>query len=316
MESMVMDDLAPIFSGKKVLVTGHTGFKGSWLAIWLSQLGAKVSGFSLNPPTNPNNFDVSNVASLMDNHHIGDIRNLELMKKIVSEEGADIIFHMAAQPIVSDGYKDPIGTFDTNIMGTANLLEAVRHSGKPAVVVVISSDKCYENKEHVWGYRECDALGGFDPYSASKGGTEIVVSSYRNSFFNPMNFKQHGVSLASARAGNVLGGGDWANDRIMTDIIACLEAGEPIKLRNPNAIRPWQHVLEPLSGYLTLAAKLLENPDSDLCSAWNFGPQSDSTVSVKNIAELAIDIWGSGAWNDVSNSKTYHEASILRLAID
>lgn len=315
MSANALDNLS-VLAGRRVLVTGHTGFKGSWLVVWLEQLGARVSGFSLQPPTEPSNFAVSRVEGLLERHFIGDIRDRAALASAVREAEPEVILHLAAQPIVREGYADPVGTFETNVMGTVNLLEAVRLAGRPCAVVVVSSDKCYDNREHVWGYRECDALGGYDPYSASKGGTEIVTASYRSSYFNPATHAEHGVSLASARAGNVLGGGDWASARIMTDIVAALRAGEPVRLRNPAAVRPWQHVLEPLSGYLALAARLLADPAGPACSAWNFGPLNESTVPVRDVTELAIQAWGEGRWEDVSSSANPHEAGILRLSID
>lgn len=312
--------MAPSFSefkGKRVLVTGHTGFKGSWLSIWLEKLGAKVIGFSLSPQTSPNNFETSNVAQIIDTHIIGDICDKELMAATIKSEAPDVIFHMAAQAIVHEGYADPIGTFNTNIMGTAHLLEAVRLNGRPCTVIIISSDKCYENREHVWGYRESDAMGGYDPYSASKGGTEIVTSSYRQSFFNVDNYAEHGVALASGRAGNVLGGGDWAQSRIIPDIVKSLNSNQPVPLRNPGAVRPWQHVLEPLSGYMSLATHMLVAKDpTPYCTGWNFGPNNESTVNVQTIAEIAIKTWGSGSWTGEEGQYNPHEANILRLCID
>jgi len=304
------------FSGKRVLVTGHTGFKGSWLSIWLNMLGAKITGVSLAPETSPNNFEESDVVSLIANHYLIDIRNGEKLITLIKEVAPDVIFHMAAQAIVHEGYADPVGTFQTNIIGTANILEAVRQASRPCVVVVVSSDKCYENREHVWGYRECDAMGGYDPYSASKGGTEIITNSYRQSYFNVENFVDHGVALASARAGNVLGGGDWAQARIIPDIVKSLNSNRPVELRNPGAVRPWQHVLEPLSGYLLLAAHMMNQPPEPYCGGWNFGPNNESTVNVQTITELAIDVWGSGSWVGGEAKHNPHEANILRLSID
>lgn len=303
-------------SGKRVLVTGHTGFKGSWLSIWLQKLGAEVTGYSLAPETTPNNFDICDVKDIISTHHIGDICDKDAMIKCVKEARPDVIFHMAAQAIVHEGYSNPVGTFNTNMMGTAHVLEAVRILEQPCIIVVVSSDKCYENREHVWGYRECDAMGGYDPYSASKGGTEIVTSSYRQSFFNPENYDKHGVALASARAGNVLGGGDWAQARIIPDIVKSLNSNKPVELRNPGAVRPWQHVLEPLSGYLSLAAHMIENTPEPYCGGWNFGPDNESTVNVQTITELAINVWGSGSWVGGESLHNPHEANILRLAID
>ena len=304
------------FAGKTVFLTGHTGFKGSWLAIWLHRLGARVTGFSLMPETTPNNFTVSGVQSLMDRHIIGDIRDAARLKSAMIDCQPDYVFHLAAQALVRESYAEPAATFDTNVMGTVNVLEAVRAVGKPMSVVVVSSDKCYENLEHNTGYVETDAMGGYDPYSASKGATELVVSSWRRSFFPADRIAEHGVSLASGRAGNVLGGGDWAVDRIMTDIVAALSAGKPVELRNPEAVRPWQHVLEPLSGYLEIAAKMNEDPAAKWAEGWNFGPTDASALPVRRIVELAIEAWGSGSWRDISTTANPHEAGLLKLNID
>ena len=304
------------FHGKTVFLTGHTGFKGSWLAIWLHKLGAKVTGFSLEPETAPNNFIASGVEALMARHIIGDIRDAAHLETAIAECAPDYVLHLAAQAIVRESYTEPAVTFDTNVMGTVNVLEAVRAAGRPMSVVIVSSDKCYENREQDVGYRESDAMGGYDPYSASKGATELVVSSWRRSFFPADKISEHGVGLASARAGNVLGGGDWAADRIMTDIVAAITSGQPVELRNPSAVRPWQHVLEPLSGYLTLAAKLHEDPSPAWADGWNFGPTDTSALPVRDVVELAIKAWGSGSWADVSGDKKPHEAGLLKLNID
>ena len=316
MNKLDYHNVKKILAGKKILVTGHTGFKGSWLSIWLNDLGASVSGYSLKPPTSPSNFEICGVENLLRGHYIGDIRDKRNLDSVIKDVLPEIIFHLAAQPIVKDGYIDPIMTLETNVLGTANVLEAVRRNDHPCAIVVVTSDKCYRNEEQVWGYRESDALGGYDPYSASKAAAEIVAESYRSSFFNTKDYSRHGVSLATARSGNVIGGGDWAPGRIMTDIIQSLNSSSPITLRNPNSIRPWQHVVEPLFGYLVLAAHLLNEPDGPACSAWNFGPLSDSAVSVRSIAELAIRDWGRGGVENRSPLPQLHEASILRLSID
>lgn len=305
------------YRGRRVLVTGHTGFKGSWACLWLHRLGAQVTGYALEPPTQPSNFALSGVEKLLERHVIGDLRNAALLSETIKAARPEVIFHMAAQPLVRLSYDEPAATFEVNVMGTVNVLEAVRRAGAPCTVVVITSDKCYENREHVWGYRECDAMGGFDPYSASKGATELVVSSYRRSFFDPARVADHGVRLASGRAGNVIGGGDWARDRIVTDVVRTLAAGQPVPVRNPAAIRPWQHVLEPVSGYLRLAARMATSEDPKRwCDGWNFGPRPGDEATVKSLVEAFVAAWGSGSWQDLSDAKAHHEAKILRLSID
>ncbi|NDD28756.1 MAG: CDP-glucose 4,6-dehydratase [Proteobacteria bacterium] len=304
------------FRGKRVLVTGHTGFKGSWLTIWLHRLGARVSGYALAPPTVPSNFEASQVRALLDGHHECDIRDRDALERAVRETRPDVIFHLAAQALVRASYDDPVETFGVNVMGTVALLDVVRRVGRPVVLVVVTSDKAYENKEHVWGYRETDEMGGHDPYSASKGCTELAVASMRRAYFPPGRVTEHGVKVASARAGNVIGGGDWARDRIMTDVMAAIAAGTPIPVRNPDAVRPWQHVLEPLSGYLTLAARMLESDDVNLLGGWNFGPIVGSELSVRHLVETAIAAYGQGAWTHLSEEGARHEARQLRLSID
>ena len=269
--------MGDIYADRRVLVTGHTGFKGSWLALWLHELGANVTGLSLPPNTKPSHFELIGLKELL-LHIEGDIRDLKIVKRAFDAANPQIVFHLAAQPLVRDSCDNPKGTFDTNIGGTVNILEAIRQCPSVKAVVVITSDKCYENKEWVWGYRENDALGGHDPYSASKGATEIVCSAYHRSFFDKNGCGPH-LGFATARAGNVIGGGDWANDRIIPDCIRALSQGEPISIRNPNATRPWQHVLDPLSGYLLLAKRLLDDPDH-FCGAWNFGPADDVQIKV------------------------------------
>ncbi len=305
------------YAGKKVLVTGHTGFKGGWLVAWLHQLGAEVHGFSLKPGTNPNIFEAAKLQALMASHTLGDIIDAAAVDRVVSQVKPDVIFHLAAQAIVRDSYTEPRATFEVNAMGTVNVLDAVRKAGRPCAVVVVTSDKCYENVEQQWGYRECDAMGGHDPYSASKGVAELIVSSYRSSFFSPGKLSSHGVRVASGRAGNVIGGGDWANARILTDAAKSLSQGQKIQVRSPKAIRPWQHVLDPVSGYLALGAKMLSQPtEAKWCSAWNFGPLPSVDVPVARIVEMFIAAWGSGAWHDASDPNQLHEARVLRLCID
>src|SRR5688572_16502741 len=273
-----------IFRNKKIFVTGHTGFKGSWLSLWLRNLGADVYGYSLPPPTNPSLFELLNLEDDL-YHKVADIRDQEELRKSISHVKPDIIFHLAAQSVVGESYVTPLETVETNVMGTVNVMEAVRKSGIATAIVLVTSDKCYENKEWLHGYRENDPLGGYDPYSASKGAAEVLISSWRNSFFRPENIKQHGVRLASVRAGNVIGGGDWTNESLVPDCIRYLKSNKSIPVRNPYATRPWQHVLEPLSGYLLLGAKLMGPVEqaAQFCEAFNFGPLVNSNRTVKDL---------------------------------
>lgn len=297
--------------GKKVFITGHTGFKGSWLSLWLNHLGAEVTGYALEPPTVPSLFEMARVGEDMDSI-TGDIRDGSLLTQKLQACVPEIVIHMAAQPLVRESYKDPVTTYQTNVMGTVNLLEAVRQSKSVKAVVNVTTDKCYENKEWVWGYRENEPMGGYDPYSNSKACSELVTASYRSSFFNPRDFSTHGVSLASARAGNVIGGGDWAMDRLIPDCIRALLHGEKILIRNPKAIRPWQHVLEPLSGYLLLAQKLYEDGPK-FAEGWNFGPEDSDARPVEWIVKHICDTWGQGAAYIVDQGPHPHEASYLKL---
>jgi len=305
-----------IYKNKKVLVTGHTGFKGSWLTQWLLLLNANVSGYALLPPTSPSLYDqLDNDKNI--HSKIGDVRNFENLKKFIGEVKPDIIFHLAAQSLVRESYLNPLETLETNVTGTANVLDAVRQLNLPTNIVVITSDKCYDNKEWIFGYRENDAFGGYDPYSASKGAAEIVVSSWRNSFFNPMNFDKHNVKLASARAGNVIGGGDWAQDRILPDCIRALQKNKTIQIRNPLATRPWQHVLESLGGYLLLGSKLLDDTSDNLetyCSGFNFGPLGTSNKTVESLVNEILTHW-QGKWK-YNKEDAMHEAFLLNLNID
>jgi CDP-glucose 4,6-dehydratase len=304
-------DLAASFEGKRVLLTGHTGFKGSWLSIWLHELGAQVFGFALQPSTSPSMFDICNIKQIVD-HAEGDIRNLDCLSERIQSIKPDVIIHMAAQPLVRRSYVDPLETVSTNVMGTAHLLEAVRALDRPCVVVIVSSDKCYDNKEWIWGYRENDPIGGKDPYSMSKGAAELVTACWRDSFFNA-NDK---VRLASARAGNVIGGGDWSEDRIVPDSIRAFSSGQPLILRNPNATRPWQHVLEPLYGYLLLAARMLTIDGGKYCSGWNFGPASENVLRVGDVVAKIACSWGSAATYSSSKANNPHEAQLLALNCD
>ena len=302
------------YKNKRVLVTGHTGFKGSWLALWLNELGAHVTGFSLPPNTEPNHFDLIGLKDLI-HHHIGDIRDLQAVQAAFTAAQPEIVFHLAAQPIVRESYNDPKTTFDTNIGGTVNVLEAIRHCPSVKAVVIVTSDKCYENKEWVWGYRENDPMGGHDPYSASKGATEIVCSAYCRSFFEKSGRGPH-LGFATARAGNVIGGGDWAKDRIIPDCIRSLSKGEPIIIRNPHATRPWQHVLDPLSGYLLLAKRLFEDP-KHFWGSWNFGPAESEQIEVIELVNKFVKAWGSDQIETPSpESNAPHEAHLLKLCID
>lgn len=297
--------------GKKVFLTGHTGFKGSWLCLWLTSLGAEVTGYALEPPTDPSLFELARVGELVESR-IADVRDLERLKAEMLNASPDVVIHMAAQPLVRDSYKIPVETYAINVMGTVHLLEAVRCCPSVRAVVNVTTDKCYENREWVWGYRENEPMGGFDPYSNSKGCSELVTASYRSSFFNPQNIAGHGVGLASARAGNVIGGGDWAADRLIPDIMRAILAGEAVRIRNPHAIRPWQHVLEPLSGYLALARKLYEG-GADFAEGWNFGPAEADARPVEWIVQRICRQWGGGARYDIDHGEHPHEAHYLKL---
>ncbi|MCK4785604.1 MAG: CDP-glucose 4,6-dehydratase [Desulfobacteraceae bacterium] len=314
MESLGLKAFGDIFRGKRVLITGHTGFKGSWLALWLHELEAEVTGFALPPDASPSHFELIGLRDIV-NHIEGDIRDPHLVNETFEIAKPDIVFHLAAQALVRDSYDDPKKTFDTNIGGTVNVLEAVRASSSVKAAVVITSDKSYENKEWVWGYRENDPMGGHDPYSASKGATEIVCSAYLRSFFDKTGRGPH-MGFATVRAGNVVGGGDWATDRIIPDCIRALSENKPIVIRNPNSTRPWQHVLDPLSGYLFLAQQLFNDPDR-FSGAWNFGPADIEHIHVEELAKRFIAAWGMGRIEAVkSNQSAPHEANLLRLSID
>ncbi|MDR2733140.1 MAG: CDP-glucose 4,6-dehydratase [Spirochaetota bacterium] len=299
--------LASWYRGKKVFVTGHTGFKGAWLTLWLLSLGAEVAGYSLGPPTDPALFSDLHIKDRI-RHTPGDVRDGENLTRALLDFEPEIVFHLAAQALVRVSYREPVESFETNIMGTARFLEAVRKVPSVQAAVVVTSDKCYENREWVYAYRENDAMGGYDPYSASKGCAELVTAAYRNSFF-----REEGAGIASARAGNVIGGGDWALDRLVPDCIRALSKGETIILRNPQATRPWQHVLEPLSGYLTLAWRLAQDKQR-YASGWNFGPADADVLSVLDVVKQVIALWGQGGY-EVRSQGEPHEAQLLRLDI-
>ena len=317
MRTLSLEELRAAYRGRRVLVTGHTGFKGSWLVLWLSDLGAAVTGYALAPPTEPSLFTDIGIAERC-RHVVGDIRDRDHLTQILRDTQPEVAFHLAAQSLVRLSYDQPLETLDVNVMGTANLLETVRRSRHRCALVVVTSDKCYENREWVYGYRECDPMGGHDVYSMSKGATELLVSSYRRSFFPPAALAEHGVTLASARAGNVIGGGDWATDRLVPDVMRALTSGNRAVIRNSQAVRPWQHVLEPLAGYLILGARLMGvgGDPAPFCAAWNFGPAADNTQPVRAVVTGLIDSWGAGAWDDVPAAATLHEAAVLRLSID
>jgi CDP-glucose 4,6-dehydratase len=296
------------WKGRSVLITGHTGFKGAWLSLWLSQLGARVSGFALTPDTEPNLFNLAmgraDVESVF-----ADVRDFGKVRDCLERTQPEVIFHMAAQSLVRRSYNDPAGTYATNVMGTVNVLEAARQTGKTAAIIVVTSDKCYENREWVWPYRETDPMGGHDPYSSSKGCAELVTQAYRRSFF-------HGAGtprLASVRAGNVIGGGDWSEDRLVPDIVRAMYDGASTEIRNPHSVRPWQHVLEPLGGYLLLAEHLLSSGGDTYAEAWNFGPTDDDCCPVSYIAERITKAWGGGAKWHLSNGDHPHEAAFLKV---
>lgn len=296
--------------GKRVLVTGHTGFKGSWLCLWLKELGAEVYGLALAPVTEPNLFTLAKVEAGLAGHTLGDVRDLGVVKKVMAEAKPEVVFHMAAQPLVRESYADPVGTYATNVLGTAHVLEAVRGVESVRVVVNVTTDKCYENNEENRPFVESDRLGGYDPYSSSKACSELVTGAFRDSFL-----RERGVEVATVRAGNVIGGGDWAKERLMTDLILGFMEGREVVLRYPHATRPWQHVLEPLAGYLMLAERLATRGNNRQGGAWNLGPEPDSIVAVGAIARQAAAIWGNGAATSGGDAPQPHEAQTLRLDI-
>jgi CDP-glucose 4,6-dehydratase len=306
-----MEDLVRTWEGRRVFITGHTGFKGGWLSHWLASKGAKIRGYSLDPENEPSLFIAASVGATLDDVR-GDICDLDRLKKSMSEFAPDVVFHLAAQPLVRRSYADPVGTFATNVMGTANVLEAVRSTHSVRAVLCVTTDKCYENKEWVWPYRETDPLGGHDPYSSSKACAEIIAAAYRNSFFPVDPLNEHPVSLATARAGNVIGGGDWSEDRLIPDLIRGFQSKRAVPIRRPGAIRPWQHVLEPLRGYIMLGEQLLAG-EVKSASAYNFGPTDEDAWPVERIASFVAEIWGENAAWVRDSSPSVHEAHYLRL---
>jgi CDP-glucose 4,6-dehydratase len=300
------------WTGKRVFLTGHTGFKGGWLALWLTHLGADVCGYALEPSTTPNLFDATSLSSRV-KHTIGDIRDQRALESTLQDFAPEVIFHLAAQPLVRASYSDPIETYETNVIGTAKLLDAVRRTASVRAIVSVTTDKCYENKEWVWGYRETDPLGGFDPYSSSKACAEIVSAAFRQSYFPVEKYGEHGVALATARAGNVIGGGDWSTDRLIPDLIRGFRSGHPVAIRRPRAIRPWQHVLEPLHGYIALAEKLLSAEGAKYAKAYNFGPADSDAQPVEWIVNRLVKQWGQGASWYLDAGPSVHEAGYLKL---
>lgn len=299
------------WQGKRVLITGHTGFKGSWLSLWLQSIGTELLGYALQPPTSPNLFEVARVAEGMTSI-IGDVCDYGHLREVIADFKPEIVIHMAAQSVVSASYVDPVNNYATNVMGTVNVLEAMRQVGGVKVLVNVTSDKCYENQEWVWGYRENEPLGGYDPYSSSKACSELVTAAYRNSFFNPNSFSEHGVAIATARAGNVIAGGDWTADGLIADIVRSLLQKQAILIRNPYMIRPWQHVLDALNGYLTLAESLY-NQGPAFIGAWNFGPYDSSVRPVRWIVEQLLSQWGEDASWELDKTSQFHESTSLSL---
>jgi CDP-glucose 4,6-dehydratase len=309
MESVVIS--SDFWRGKRVLVTGHTGFKGSWLSLWLQHLGADVTGYALEPSNHPSLFECARIGDHMASI-ISDVRDADRLCATIAEHKPQIVFHMAAQSLVRPSYEKPIDTYAVNVMGTVNLLDAVRRLGGVRALINVTSDKCYENREWLWGYRENDPMGGYDPYSSSKGCSELVTTAFRSSFFNPAQYGRHGVAVASARAGNVIGGGDWAKDRLVPDVMAAFIAGHPAMIRSPHAVRPWQHVLEPLHGYLVLGERLWADGPAH-SEGWNFGPNDDDVVSVDRVVNQLALMWGRDCKWTAEGGNQPHEARLLKL---
>ncbi len=303
-----------VYAGKTVLVTGHTGFKGSWLSIWLTMLGAKVVGYALEPYSPRDNYNASHLEKHLYADIKGDIRDSEALEKTIAEYKPEIIFHLAAQALVRPSYKNPKYTYETNVMGTLNVLEAIRKFDFVKTAIMITSDKCYENVEQIWGYKETDRMGGYDPYSSSKGCAELLISSYRNSYFNPKDYEKHGKAIASVRAGNVIGGGDWSEDRLIPDCIRFIEEGKDIEIRRPGATRPWEHVLEPLSGYLRVGQKLIEEPHK-YAEGFNFGPKIECNKTVREVVEHIIKYYGKGRVVYTPTPDMVHENTLLSLDV-
>lgn len=306
-----LEDLVKSWQGRRVFLTGHTGFKGSWLALWLSRLRARVRGYALDPCTEPNLFTLASVGAVVEDVR-GDVRDYARLEASMMEFAPEVVFHLAAQPIVRRSYADPLGTYATNVMGTVHVLEAVRKTPTVRAVVCVTTDKCYQNQEWVWPYRETDPLGGSDPYASSKACAEIVSAAFRSSFFPPERLQEHHVAVATARAGNVIGGGDWSEDRLIPDLVRGFSSGQPVLIRRPNAIRPWQHVLESLQGYMMLAQQLLAQ-HARFASSYNFGPSDEDTWPVERIASRLAEMWGNGASWVRDSEPTAHESNILRL---
>ena len=306
-----MEDLVNLWQGKRVFLTGHTGFKGGWLALWLAGLGANVRGFALDPESEPNFFNVTSLKSVVEDVR-GDIRDYARLQAEMTKFAPEVVFHLAAQPLVRRSYTDPLGTYATNALGTAHVLEAVRNTRGVRAVVCVTTDKCYRNQEWVWPYRETDPLGGHDPYASSKACAEIVTAAYRQSFFPPGAFASHGVAVATARAGNVIGGGDWSEDRLVPDLIRGFLEGHPVLIRRPHAIRPWQHVLEPVHGYVLLAERLLTDP-GEFSDAFNLGPSDGDEWTVSQIADHMTLLWGDGASWVTDPEPGVHESATLKL---
>jgi CDP-glucose 4,6-dehydratase len=313
MESMV--DYLEFYRNKRVFITGHTGFKGSWMSLWLTKLGAKVKGYSLAPIYQDSLYELCNLRSIIDEDVTGDILNYEKLNKAINDFTPDIIFHLAAQPLVKYSYSNPVETFQVNIQGTINVLDVVRKIKKPCILVLITTDKVYENKETIFPYRECDSLGGHDPYSSSKACAEIISHSFLKSYFNPEFYDSHGVKLSTARAGNVIGGGDWSTDRLVPDIVRAFRNNENLILRYPNSVRPWQHVLEPINGYLKLAHYLSVTDSKKLISRFNFGPHISDNLKVIDLVKQAQGFLGRGTYEVDSASERVHEAGLLKLDI-
>ena len=302
------------YNGKTVLVTGHTGFKGSWLSIWLTMMGAKVIGYSLDPYSDKGNFEACHLYDKLHADVRGDTRDYAKLNETIQKYQPEIIFHLAAQALVRTAYADPKGTYETNLIGSLNILECVRHNDCVKTVVMITSDKCYENVEQIWGYKETDRMGGYDPYSSSKGCTELMISSYRDSYFNPKDYAKHGKAIAAVRAGNVIGGGDWSDNRLIPDCIRFIEAGKDIEIRNPIATRPWEHVLEPLSGYLKVGQKLMEDPIK-YATSFNFGPHISANKPVLEVVRRLVEYYGKGKVVDASDPNAVHENTLLNLDV-